>query len=517
MPICAERLTANPRTWPGNSGKGRCAHPSLLTTDAVSFRHRCFSPRVECTAVKLTGLFQADKRRIFVISPDIDTHQVWHVERNGINPINASGRHGTVRQVFWLWFAGNLSFTYLVIGAVVWSYGLSLGQSVLAIATGLLSFAAIGYLGIPGKVTGLPTMAYSEKYFGPKANRFIALIAWLNMVGWETIVLIIGSYALQTVFHLVFGVPLTAVWLVASLGLTAAAELFLAFLGHATIEYLQQRISYIFGFLTLLVILALLPHTAWHAVWTHSSGSWLKGVIPAITIVVAVSALSWITTASDYTRYLPHHLPNRRIAYAATLGSIIPTLGLMLTGLLLAQSAPALATAANPVEFLLHWLPLWAQIPYLIITLTGMLAGGILCAYSSGLSLLAAGVKVPRSRTVGIDAVLSITASLYVLLVSQGFLNSFEGFLEVIATFLAPWAAIALLNVRQIQPTAPSRAIIAWLIGAAVALSTTSTPVFTGPLAVGIFNGSSLGYFVGFAVTALVYISGKRQSPGGPF
>ncbi|MCY0909239.1 MAG: hypothetical protein OWR62_12710, partial [Sulfobacillus thermotolerans] len=128
-----------------------------------------------------------------------------------------------------------------------------------------------------------------------------------------------------------------------------------------------------------------------------------------------------------------------------------------------------------------------------------------------------AGVKVPRSRTVGIDAVLSITASLYVLLVSQGFLNSFEGFLELIATFLAPWAAIALLNVRQIQPTAPSRAIIAWLIGAAVALSTTATPVFTGPLAVGIFNGSSLGYFVGFAVTALVYISGKRQPPGSPF
>ncbi len=430
---------------------------------------------------------------------------IWHVEQNGINPVGGSGRHGSPRDVFWVWFAGNLSFTYIVIGAVVWSYGLSLGQSLLAIAAGLASFAVIGYLGIPGKTTGLPTMAYSARYFGPRGNRLLAFVAWLNMLGWETVVLIIASYAVATIFHLVLGVPSTAGWLVVSLALTAMAELSLAFLGHATIEYLQKWVSYVFGFLTLVILLALLPHVAWHAIWFHARGPWLKGVVPSITVVVAVSALSWVTTASDYTRYLPASIRNGSVASAAAWGSIIPTALLMLVGLLLAESAPSLADAANPVEFLLHWLPGWAQVPYLIITLVGILAGGVLCAYSSGLSLLAAGVKIRRSRTIGIDALISIAASSYILLISQGFLGNFEGFLDLIAALLAPWAAIALWNVRSVRPISASRTLAAWLIGAALAVATTSTPVFSGPLAQGIFSGSSLGYFAGFLATFALY------------
>lgn len=42
-------------------------------------------------------------------------------------------------------------------------------------------------------------------------------------------------------------------------------------------------------------------------------------------------------------------------------------------------------------------------------------------AYSSGLSLLPAGITIQRSRTIGVDAVISLGASLYVILVSQYF------------------------------------------------------------------------------------------------
>jgi len=410
-----------------------------------------------------------------------DQNQVWKIEQAGIGPIDPRIRHGNPGDLFWLWFAGNLSFTYIVIGAVVWSYGLSLWQAVLALGAGVLSFLAIGYLGLPGTLTGLPTMAYSARYFGRRGNRLMAGVSWLNMVGWETVVLIIASFTLATLLHLVLGMAPTAFWLLIALAISAMLELSFAFLGHATIEYVQKWVSYIFGFLTFVVLLMLLPHVNWSAVLSHTPGPWLTAFIPAITVVVAVSALSWVTTASDYTRYLPQKMRPGRIVAATTWGAIIPTLLLMLVGLLLGESAPALAAATNPVAFLLHWLPRWAEIPYLMVTMIGILAGGVLCAYSSGLSLLATGIKIRRSRTIFVDAILSLAATLYVLLISQGFLNHFEGFLSIIAALLAPWVAIALYNLRPV-PTAPAWvAMGAWFIGAFIALFTTSTAIFTGP------------------------------------
>ncbi len=429
----------------------------------------------------------------------------WAIESVGLEPISHLHRHGGARHLFWVWFAGNLSFAYLVIGAVVWSYGLSLWQSVLAVATGVAAFWAIGYLGLPGRRTGLPTMAYSARYFGRRGNRLMALVSWVNLLGWETVVLIIASYAVATILHRGFGTPMSAPWLVLSLALSALLELSIAFFGHALIEAFQQWISYVFGLLTLLVLLAFVPHIAWHAVLSKPAGPWLSGVVPAITIVIAVSALSWVTTASDYTRYMPSSISNTRLVRAAAWGAVIPTGTMMLAGVLFSNSAPTLASAINPIQLLLHWMPVWAAIPYLLVTAVGIIAGGIMCAYSSGLSLLAAGVTIPRSRTIGVDAVVSLGASLYVLLVAQHFLASFEAFLSLIACLLAPWAAVALMNVMDVRHKSSVRGMTAWAVGAGISLATTATPIFTGPFAVGIFRVSSLGYIAGFFVTLIIY------------
>lgn len=368
-----------------------------------------------------------------MLSPnDHQPSSPWTVEAAGLEPIPDRYRQGSARRLFWVWFAGNLSFAYLVIGAVVWSFGLSLWQSLLAIAIGVAAFWAIGYLGLPGRRTGLPTMAYSARYFGGSGNRLMALVSWINLVGWETVVLIIAAYAVAVILHLGFHTPMTPPWLILSLALSALLELCIAFYGHALIEAFQQWISYVFGLLTLLVLLAFVPHIAWHAVISRPPGPWFSGVVPAITIVIAVSALSWVTTASDYTRYLPTSIPDRQLIRLAAWGAVIPTGTLMLAGVLLGDTAPSLASAVNPIQLLMHWMPAWAAIPYLLVTAVGIIAGGIMCAYSSGLSLLAAGITIPRSRTIAVDAVVSLGASLYVLLVSQHFLDSFEAFLDIV-------------------------------------------------------------------------------------
>lgn len=446
-------------------------------------------------------------------APEPSGYRAWQVEVNGINPVGEHERRSAVRDVFWVWFAANLAITSVVIGAVVRSYGLSLIQSLLALG-GLFSFIVVGYFGLPGMRTGKPTMALSEVSFGRWGNVLPSILSWINLVGWETVVLVTAAYALQAALHAAFGIGSSAATLVVSLAVVTGVAFTVAFLGHATIVRIQTVFSYLFGALTLLSLAFLLPRVPWHALLAAPGGPWLTGVVPAWSLVVAVSGLSWVNTASDYTRYLPRDTVPGRVVWATTWGSVIPSVFLMGFGVLLASAMPSLASTANPVGLLDKALPPWMSIPYLLTAAGGMITGDILDVYSSGLGLLAARVPLPRSRTVVVDGVLSVAGSLYFLLVAKNFVGTFEAFLTLLAGALAPWAAIFLLDsrryLRQGYPDTVTygvrwSALLAWGVGILVSTLFASVGVYNGPLAVGVFQGSSLGFLLGFFVTLALY------------
>ncbi len=451
--------------------------------------------------------------------------QAWHVEQNGVNPVPEEDRRGSARDVFWIWFAGNMNITLIVVGAVIFSFGLSLVQSLIPLL-GLFSFLLVGYFGLPGMKTGQPTMVLSARSFGTVANKVPSLVSWLNLVGWETVMLVIAVYACESTMVLAFHTSPGVLSIVLSLVFVTVLAFSVAFLGHATIVVIQTVFSYLFGLMTIGVFILLLPHVHWSTLLAAKSGSWMDGVVPATTIVIAASGLSWVNTASDYTRYLSPKTSARRVVSATTLGAMIPAVFLMGLGILLASSMPSLDSAANPVALVDHVMPSWAAIPYLLIAIGGIITADILDVYSSGMSLLAMGVKIPRSRTIFVDAVLSVGASLFILLSAQSFIGTFEAFLTLLAGVLAPWAAIFLLDTRSMAHGAlrpPSRvrgsAIVAWVAGLAISLATTSTAIYTGPLAVGIFADSSLGFLLGFLVTLVLYLAlpaasrRERRSP----
>ena len=439
---------------------------------------------------------------------------VWRVERRGLEAVPEQERRGGARGIFAVWFAGNLAITSVVVGAVVASYDLSLAQSLLALL-GVWSFLIVGYFGLPGMRTGRPTMALSEASFGSWGNIFPSALSWLNLVGWETVALVIAAYALEAAYEAAFNAPSSSGALVVALGLVATLAFFIAFVGHAAIVRMQTVFSYLFGVLTVVVAALLLPRVHWHALLATHSGPWLTGVVPALSIVIAASGLSWVNMASDYTRYLQPNIPARRVVWATALGAAIPVFLLMALGVVLASAAPLLASTANPIGALEAMLPPWIRVLYLLTAVGGMVTGDILDIYSAGLSLLAAHVRLARSRTVFVDAALSLTASLYVLLVAKNVMGTFEAFLSVVAGVLAPWTAIFLLDSRRwLREGHPGpgganrwhwQACTAWLVGTAVSLAFTSTGVFSGPLAVGVFKGSSLGFILGFFVTLTLY------------
>jgi NCS1 family nucleobase:cation symporter-1 len=295
-------------------------------------------------------------------------------------------------------------------------------------------------------------------------------------------------------------------------------------LGHATLVWIQRAATWIFGAFTLVIVIFLLTQTHWPAVLHASPGPWDTGVLAMLSIVIAATGIGWINVGADYTRYLPHKVTGRSITGWTIIGATVPLFVLIMTGRLLATHVNDLATSSNPVLAIGNALPSWMAIPYLITAIGGLVAEADLSIYSSGLNLLAMGLKVDRYKTVLIDGLLMIAGSVYVMLIAQNFFGPFESFLQLLADGLMAWSAVFLVDMlrRRGYDTASLAntdnhslyfyrggiswaAMAAWLLGLLIGLAFTVSPWFSGPFAIGIFASSSLGYLIGFVVSALTY------------
>ena len=124
------------------------------------------------------------------------------IEANGINVIAENERKGHPRDLFWPWFAANISVLGLSYGAFVLGFGISFWQALIVGVAGIvLSFLACGFIALAGKRGSAPTMVLSRAAFGVNGNKLPTVISWLLTVGWETVLVILATLATATVFH----------------------------------------------------------------------------------------------------------------------------------------------------------------------------------------------------------------------------------------------------------------------------------------------------------------------------
>src|SRR5262245_10079015 len=89
------------------------------------------------------------------------------IEANGINVITDAERKGSPRDLFWPWFAANVSVLGLSYGSFVLGFGISFGQALAASLIGIVvSFLLCGFIAVAGKRGSAPTMVLSRAAFG---------------------------------------------------------------------------------------------------------------------------------------------------------------------------------------------------------------------------------------------------------------------------------------------------------------------------------------------------------------
>ena len=372
------------------------------------------------------------------------------IELNGIEVIDESERTGVPRSLFWPWFASNISVLGVSYGAFTLGFGVSFWQAAIAGVIGVVvSFALCGVIALAGKRGSAPTMVLSRAAFGVRGNRLPAALSWLLTVGWETVLVVLATLATATVFTRLgwgggTGTKVVALVVVAAITVLAGVA------GFTVVMRLQTIITVVTAALTVIYVILVAGDIHWAAVSALPSGSFQQ-VIGALVFLMTGFGLGWVNAAADYSRYLPRTASSRGVFGWTTFGAALGPVVLLIFGLLLAGSSADLSTAigADPIGALTSLLPTWFLVPFAIAAVLGLIGGAVLDIYSSGLALLTAGVRIPRPVAAGVDGVIMVAGTIYVVFFGSSFIGEFQGFLITLGVPIAAWCGVFLADVAR--------------------------------------------------------------------
>jgi nucleobase:cation symporter-1, NCS1 family len=392
----------------------------------------------------------ADSQRTAgIVSPGPAEASPLHIEANGINVIQDSERKGHPHDLFWPWFAANVSVLGLSYGAFALGFGISFWQALVAGIIGIIvSFLLCGFIAVAGKRGSVPTMMLGRAAFGVRGNKLPSAISWLLTVGWETVLIILATLATATVFERLGwggGTVTKVIALIIVTALTVGGGV----IGFDLIMRMQAVITVVTGILTIAFIALVAHHIHWQTVSHLPSGS-TENVIGALVFMMTGFGLGWVNAAADYSRYLPRRSSGRGVIGWTAFGSSLAPVFLFIFGLLLAGSSTSLssAIAGNPIGALTTLLPTWFLVPFAIVAVLGLVGGAVLDIYSSGLALLTIGLPAPRYVAALIDGTVMVVGTIYVVFIASGdFLVEFEGFLITLGVPIAAWCGVMLADI----------------------------------------------------------------------
>ncbi|MBR7741744.1 cytosine permease [Phycicoccus sp. BSK3Z-2] len=365
------------------------------------------------------------------------------VETTGIEVIDEAERTASPHDLFWPWFAANISVFGISYAAFVLYFGISFWQgAVVAVAGITASFALCGVIAIAGKRGSAPTMILSRATFGVTGQKVPGVVSWLTSIGWETFLAILAVLATSTIFErLGWGGGTTTQVLAAAVvaGLVVAASV----AGYHVIMRMQSVLTWVTGAVTLAYVLLTLDHVDWSAVTALPSGP-PQAVVGALVMVMTGFGLGWINIAADWSRYQRRDASGGAVVAWNTVGGAVAPVVLVVYGLLLAGSDPALLEGIgdDPIGTLATLLPTWMLVLFLVAVVLSLVSGAVLGIYSSGLTLLSLGVRIPRTSAAFVDGLILTAGTVWVVFFAQSFIGPFQSFLITLGVPLAAWAGL---------------------------------------------------------------------------
>lgn len=378
----------------------------------------------------------------------LDDRQRQTVELNGIDIIAESERTAKPVDLFWPWFAANVSIFGMSYAAFLYYNQVSFVQGAVAAVVGItISFLLCGIIAIAGKRGSAPTMVLSRAAFGVTGQKVPGVFSYIISMGWATFLGIMAVLATRTVFEQLNWASGTLTLIIAWL-VVAGLVIVYTVLGYHTIIKLQSVLTWGTGAITVAYIALTFDEIDLGAVLDIPAAS-TPVFIGSLIMVMTAFGLGWINIAADWSRYQSRGASGAGIVFWNTLGGALAPVLLVLYGLLLIGSRPELidGIASDPIGALAAILPTWFLIPFLIGAVLALVSGVVLGIYSSGLTLLSLGVDIPRPAAAGVGAAIMAAGAVYVVFFAENFINPFQSFLITLGVPIAVWAGILIADI----------------------------------------------------------------------
>jgi len=362
------------------------------------------------------------------------------VEQHSIDFIPDEERHGKARDLFGVWFGGNMCLTNITVGAGVLALGVNVFWAIVAVVIGnIVGGIFMATHSAQGPKLGIPQMIQSRAQFGVIGAILPLILALFMYIGFMYYTGSLAAGAIHSVFP---GISVSVSFIIAN-GITLLITAFGYDLIHRVYKYFSYVAAIVFLIITLFMFRIHIPASSW-SVSDFKAGPFLMGVSIAATFL-----LTYAPYVADYSRYLPRTTSSFATFGWTYFGSVLSTVWMMAIGVvLLANSAKF---GDDPSGYLAHFLsPGWAPIIYLVLIM-GVVFANILNLYCSFMSIVTTiepftKIRVTSGKRISILVMMIAIATLIGIMGQGELLKILNNFMLMLQYIMVPWSAINLVD-----------------------------------------------------------------------
>jgi NCS1 nucleoside transporter family len=451
-------------------------------------------------------------------------YAAYRADIHSIEPIPDADRDSTALQQMWIWAGANIAPVNWALGALGIILKLGLLETIAVIVIGnIIGCAIFAAFTVMGHKIGVNQMVLTRSAFGVRGAYLPSILMFLMTLGWIGV----NTYfpvKIAVAILSQFGIPDTFAVQLIVITLVMVLQVGIGVYGFYAIRTFEKYTVPVTA--VIMVLMSVLAWTRpgvvnWGLTTSLPPGAHLAMITLLMTAIGVGWGISWVTWASDYSRFVPPSVSSRSVFWYSYIGMFVPTVWLAILGATIASTTldtdPAKMVSAvfgGPISILV-----------LLLVLHGPIATNILNVYSATLAALSAGLKFSRVALATIVGVVGYLVTIY-FISAPSFAKAFDNWMISLLLWMSPWAGVMLadffikrkasINVAELYRLPEASAygdinwggIIAFLAGLVAGWSVQDGLVgaLQGPISINLLGGADLSWLAGIVVSSAVYL-----------
>src|SRR5690348_9467828 len=359
---------------------------------------------------------------------------------HSIEPIPERDKDSTGPQQMWIWAGANIAPINWALGALGIVLKLGLLETIAVIVIGnLIGCAIFAAFTVMGHKTGVNQMVLCRSAFGRRGAYLPSALMFVMTLGW------IG---VNTYFPVKIAVAI--------LGQFGVGDTWLTNLAVCTVVMVVQVLIGIYGFYAIrtfekytvpitAAIMVLMSILAWSrpgvvnwGLTTSLSPAAHMAMLSLLMTAIGVGwGVSWVTWASDYSRFVPRSVSSAAVFWYSYIGMFVPTVWLAILG----ATVASVTKDTDPAKMVSAVFGGVTSILVLLLVLHGPVATNILNVYSSALAALSMGIRLSRTALALIVGIAGYLVTIYFIF-QPSFAKAFDNWMIGLLLWMSPWAGI---------------------------------------------------------------------------